>query len=222
MVNILLSRYDISKKIFSKEFKKHIHKDANVAVIALSFRDSEIANPEDWDKFYGKKGVLSKAIGKSFKHYGIGLDNIEYIDYFRDDAVSAKKKLEKADIIYFPEGEAQNIMSRVIKLGLYNHIENHKGVVIGFGAGAQIQLAHYHVVDEKRMCYSLGFRFVDGFCIEPNYNNEDLQNYYIKRVASERDLPVYAIGEDGAIIIEDGKIQVLGDVHCFRKHEAAS
>ncbi|MCL2070769.1 MAG: Type 1 glutamine amidotransferase-like domain-containing protein [Oscillospiraceae bacterium] len=221
MTNILLSRYDISKRWCLKELKKYIKKDARVAVVAFSFGD-EISNSGEWDRFYGEKGVLSVAIEKSLKHYGVHRESIEYVDYFRDTPATAKRKLQNADILYFPGGAADKIMARVIELELYHAIENHRGVVIGFGAGAQVQLANYHISsDGKRMCYSLGFRFAEGFDIEPNYSGDESQNYFIGRVVTETGVPVYAIGEEGAIIVDNGAMNVLGDVHCFRKRETA-
>ncbi|MCL2634630.1 MAG: Type 1 glutamine amidotransferase-like domain-containing protein [Oscillospiraceae bacterium] len=222
MVNILLSRYDISKRWCFDELKKYIRKGSRVAVLAFSFRDSEISCKEEWDKFYGLDGVLSSAINKAFKHYSIDEDCIEYINYFTDSPAAAKSKLENADIIFFPGGAAENFMLRVIRFDLYHTIENHRGVIIGFGAGAQVQLANYHInKGEGKMCYSLGFRFADGFNVETNYTGSDRQNYIVKRVVSEKGLPVYAIGEEGCIIVEGDIMRVLGEVHCFQKREAA-
>jgi len=218
MINILLSKYDIGKKWCAEKLKKYIKNDARVAVIAFSFRDEDIKNEQDWDRFYGNGGVLSNAIANSFKHYGIESESIEYIDYFRDSEASAKRKLQAADILYFPGGAADKIMSRVIKFDLYQTIENYKGVIIGFGAGAQIQLAQYHVTSMGgKVCPSLGFRFAEGFDIELNYANDESQNYFIGRVVSETGMPVYAIGDEGALIIDNGAMSAIGDVHCFRK-----
>ena len=223
MTNILLSRYDISKRWCLKELKKYIKKDAKVTVIAFSFGD-EISNADEWEKFYGRKGVLSNALEKSFKHYGIHSENIEYVNCFRDTPETAKQKLRNADILYIPGGAAADkIMTRVIEFELYREIENHCGVVIGFGAGAQVQLANYHISsDTDKMCYSLGFRFAEGFDIEPDYSaGDESQNYFIRRVVTETGVPVYAMGAEGAIIVENGSINVIGDVNCFRKREAS-
>ncbi|MCL1903236.1 MAG: Type 1 glutamine amidotransferase-like domain-containing protein [Oscillospiraceae bacterium] len=221
MTNIMLSRYDIGKKWCLKELKKYIKKGSTVAVVALSF-GNEISSADDWERFYGKKGVLSTALEKAFKHYGIPTDNIEYINAFRDTPETAKKKLQNADILYIPGGAPEKIMERVIELGLYSDIEGHKGAVIGFGAGAQVQLANYHIPSaQNKMCYGLGFRFAEGFDIEPNYTvGDELQNFLIRRVITETGIPVYAIEEDGAVIIENGVMRVIGKVHCFKSANA--
>jgi len=220
----MLSKHDISKRWCVKELKQYIKKGDKVVVVAFSFRDSEIANEREWDRFYGAKGYLSTAIEKSFKSYGIPRENIEYIDYFRDTPASAMRKLQNAEIVYFPggvqsrRGEPDRIMTRAIEFEIFSAIENHRGVVIGFGAGAQVQLANYHILKKgRRMSPSLGFRFADGFDVMPGYTNEDSQNYFIKRVVTETGSPVYAIGDEGALIVNNGTMSVVGDVHCFRK-----
>jgi peptidase E len=224
MINILLSKYNISQKWCIKELQNYIPKGARVAVVAFSFRDEEIADELEWNKYYGAKGFLSNAIEAEFKPYGIGRENIEYINYFRDNAASAKQKLENADIIYFPgglkarKGEPDRIMTRAIEFDLLNTIEAHRGIVIGFGAGAQVQIANYYIAKKgRRMSPGLGFRFVEGFDIVPNYTNEEAQNYFIKRVVTETSIPVYAIGEEGAIVVNNGQMSIIGDVNCFRK-----
>jgi hypothetical protein len=224
MTNILLSKHDISKRWCVKELKQYIQKDSKVVIVAFSFRESEISNEREWDRFYGAKGYLSTAIEKSFKPYGVPRENIEYINYFRDTPATAVRKLQNADIVYFPggmqsrRGEPDGIMQRAIEFEIFNAIESHRGVVIGFGAGAQVQLANYHILKKgKRMSPSLGFRFAEGFDVMPNYTNNEAQNYFIKRVVTETGAPVYAIGEEGAIIVNNGSMSVIGDVHCFRR-----
>jgi len=220
MTNILLSKHDIGKKWCEKDLKRYIRKGGKVAVAALSY-GSEITSSEDWDKFYGVNGIISAEIEKSFKHYGIDRRSIEYVDYFRDTPLSARSKVLNADIICFPGGAADSIMTRVIMLDLYGVIESHRGIVIGFGAGARVQLANYRITAGGRMYYSLGFRFADGFDVEPNYTSDEAQNYYINKAVAERGLPVYAIGEEGAVIVENGIPNAIGDVRCFRKRETA-
>jgi hypothetical protein len=222
----MLSKHDIGQNLYLSELQGYIKPGSRVTVIPLSFRDEEIPNEQEWDRFYGANGFLSKAIEESFNPYGVKSGSIEYIDYFRDNPSSAKQKSANADIICFPggtkarRGEPDKIMERAIELELFNYIENHRGVVIGAGAGAQVQLANYHIIKKgKRMSPTVGFRFASGFDVMPNYTGEESQNYFIKRVVSETGTPVYAIGEKGALIVENGEMRIIGDVQCFRKKE---
>jgi hypothetical protein len=224
MTNILLSKHDIGQKWCLKDLQNYIPKNSRVTVVAFSFRDEEIADEQQWLKYYGDKGFLSNAIEASLKPYGIPRENIEYVNYFRDTPMSAGQKIQNADILYFPgglkarRGEPDRIMTRAIEFDLLSAIESHKGVVIGFGAGAQVQLANYYISKKgRRMSPGLGFRFADGFDIVPNYVNDDTQNYFIKRVVTETSTPVYAIGEEGAIVVHNGQMSIIGEVHCFRK-----
>jgi hypothetical protein len=222
MVNILLSRCNTSW--CADELKPYLNSDARVAVIAFSFRECEITNVHEWEKYYGENGYMSSAIETSLLLCGIKRENIVYIDYFRDTPETAMQKFDGCEVVYFPgglqfrRGEPDKIMTRAIEFKLFNAIEQHRGVTMGFGAGAQVQLANYHISKKgQRMSYSLGFRYVDGFDIEPNYRATESQNFFIRRVVTETGIPVYAVGEEGAIIVDNGDFRAIGAVHCFRK-----
>ena len=108
---------------------------------------------------------------------------------------------------------------RIMSLNILNDIKNHQGVVMGFSAGAMIQLDEYHISPDKDYpcyCYGKGCGLFHGFGIEVHYDKKDeLQNMSIDRFISERQKPVYAISDDGALIVSNGQIQVVGNVHIY-------
>lgn len=58
MVNILLEGYEINSDYLYDDLKKYILTDYSVAVIAFSFRDSEVKNSTEWNLLYSKeKGI---------------------------------------------------------------------------------------------------------------------------------------------------------------------
>lgn len=64
MVNILLEGYEINSDYLYDDLKKYILTDYSVAVIAFSFRDSEVKNSTEWNLLYSKeKGIYYR--GKS-------------------------------------------------------------------------------------------------------------------------------------------------------------
>lgn len=54
MVNILLEGYEINSDYLYDDLKKYILTDYSVAVIAFSFRDSEVKNSTEWNLLYSK------------------------------------------------------------------------------------------------------------------------------------------------------------------------
>ena len=219
MVNILLERYMIDAEWLFDDLKEYIKPHYKVAVIAFSFRENRIKSLSDWNGFYGKeKGNLYRGIVDSFESYGIKEENIEFLNYFSDTKKSAEEKIRNADILYFPGGLPDKMYERINEFELLDVISNHNKVAMGYSAGAVIQLEEYHLTpddDYDEFSYNKGIPFLKGFFVEVHYNATRIQKKSIKRVLSEKKKTVYAMHETGAIITDNGKIKLLGDVEKF-------
>ena len=220
MVNILLEGYDIDASWLCDELKNHIRPEHSVAVVAFSFRDSAVQSRKDWDALYSKKfGKYYGGIVNAFASYGITEKKITFLNYFTDTEVSASQKIAEADILYFPGGLPDRMMERIKALGLQKVLLKHNGLVMGYSAGAVIQLEEYHLspVDYyPAFAYYEGLSYLNDFYLEVHYEGTDVQEESIRRVIAERGKPVYAtvLGK-GAILVENGKAKLLGDVRVF-------
>lgn len=222
MINILLEGYDISAPWLYDDLKQYILSDYSVAVIAFSFRDSKVKNSEDWNSLYSKeKGIYYNGIVDGFTAYGIPENNITFLNYFEDTKESAKQKIKKADILYFTGGRPDRMMDRIEEFDLTDVLKEHNGIVMGYSAGAVIQLSEYHLSpdkDYKEFQYYDGLGYLDDFYLEVHYENTKVQNKAIYRVLSERGKTVYATAfMSGALIVDNGDIKLLGDVKTFKK-----
>lgn len=220
MVNILLEGYDISAPYLYDELKKYIDPSCSVAVIALSFHDS-VKSLSDWKALYGKiKGKYYKGIVGGFKSYGVSKKNITFINYFTDTSESAIQKIESADIVYFLGGLPDRMFERIEEMGLYDALMNHKGILMGYSAGAVIQLGEYHLSPDDQypeFKYCEGLPYLNDFYLEVHYVGSDVQNKAINRVLAERGKTVYATAlNSGAIIVDNGNLKLLGDVRVFK------
>ena len=52
MINILLEGYEINAPWLYDDLKKYILPNQSIAVMAFSFRDSEVKNLKDWASLY--------------------------------------------------------------------------------------------------------------------------------------------------------------------------
>ena len=221
MINILLEGYDIGASWLYDELKNYISPHASVAVVAFSFRDNRVKSLLDWNELYSKgSGKYYSGIVGGFTTYGISEDNISFINYFTDTKESAAQKIKVADIIYFPGGLPDRMMDRIKELDLYDVLLKHNGVVMGYSAGAVIQLSEYHLSpddDYAEFSYYEGLPYLKDFYLEVHFENTAIQNASIQRVISEKQKTVYAtsIGK-GAIIVNNGKIKLIGEVKTFR------
>ncbi len=217
MVNILLEGYDIAAPYLKDELSEYIKPEHSVAVVALSFRDNRVKSLEDWNKLYSREsGIYYGGIVGGFTAYGVAEENISFINYFTDTHEAAARKIASADIVYFLGGLPDRMMDRIAEMELYDVLMNHKGIVMGYSAGAVIQLAEYHLSpddDYPEFSYYEGLPYLKDFYIEVHYENADVQNEAIARVLSERRKTVYAAAVNaGAIVVDNGKIKLLGDV----------
>lgn len=222
MINILLEGYEINAPWLYDDLKKYILPNYSVAVVAFSFRDSEVKNSTDWNLLYSKeKGIYYNGIVGGFAAYGISENNITFVNYFKDTNESAKQKVEKADIIYFTGGRPDRMMDRIKEFNLADVLRNFNGIVMGYSAGAVIQLSEYHLSpdkDYKEFQYYDGLGYLNDFYLEVHYENTKVQNEAIQRVLAERGKTVYATAfMSGAVIADNGNLKLLGDVKTFNQ-----
>lgn len=220
MINILLEGYEINAHWLYDDLKKYILPNQSIAVIAFSFRDNEVKNLKDWASLYSKeKGIYYNGIVDGFTAYGISEDNITFVNYFKDTKESAVQKIQKADILYFTGGRPDRMMDRIKEFDLADVLRKHKGIIMGYSAGAVIQLSEYHLSpdkDYKEFQYYDGLGYLDDFYLEVHYEETAVQNEAIQRVIAERGKTVYAtVLQSGAILVDNGNLKLLGDVKVF-------
>ena len=220
MVNILLEGYNISEPWLYDELKNYIKPYMKVAVLALAFRDSKVKSNSDWLGLYGRSaGKYYSGIVGGFTAYGIDEDNITFINYFTDTKDTAAQKIKSADIIYFLGGLPDRMMDRINELNLYDILLNHSGIIMGYSAGALIQLSEYHITpddDYKEFNYYEGIPYISDFFLEVHFENSREQYFSTKRLQKEKDKPIFAtrLGR-GAIVVDGDEIKTLGDVKFF-------
>lgn len=220
MVNILLEGFHADAGWLMPELKKYIKPGMKVAIVALSFRDSQACDIDGWNALYSRDGgMYYGGMVNALCAYGIREDDIAFVNYFADSHDTAAAKIAAADILYFPGGLPDRMMERITEMGLYDIIAAHKGVAMGFSAGAVIQMKEYHLSpdsDYPEFAYYRGFPWLEGFYLEVHYEGNDVQKECISRVLREKKCPVYATEfMKGAMIFEDGRLRLVGDVKLF-------
>ena len=218
----MLEGYDIDATWLYDELKKYIKPTHSVAVVAFSFRDNRVKSITDWNSLYSKEsGKFYTGITGGFASYGIPEGNITFVNYFADTKESAAQKIKKSDIVYYLGGLPDRMMDRIKEFDLYNPLMKHNGIVMGYSAGAVIQLSEYHLSpdeDYPEFQYYNGLPYLNDFYIEVHYEGTDIQNDAIRRVLAERRKTVYATAlGSGAILIDNGNIKLIGNVKTYNK-----
>ncbi len=219
-MNILLDGLDFDKAWAYDTLKSIIKKDFKITVIPFSFHEDRIKDAEQWENFYNKKnGEYYSMIVLPFLAYGIREDNIRWVNYFEDDKNSSKDKINTSDIIFFTGGFPDKIMSRLAEFDLTHTIEQHKGIIMGWSAGAMIQCYDYYISPDtdypKFMCEK-GLNCIKDFAVEVHYKNTEAQNESIKKFIDETCKKVYTTEAQSAIIVEGSKVILLGNANMYK------
>ena len=113
------------------------------------------------------------------------------------------------------------MMERIEEFELTEALKAFDGVVVGYSAGAVIQLGEYHLYpdgDYPDYAYYRGLGYVDGLYVEVHYEYKPEQDESVRRVLSERDLPVYVTHtRKGGIVVENGNVKIIGKVNLYQK-----
>ena len=173
MINILLEGYDINADYLYDELKNYIKPEHKVAIVAFSFRDDSVKSLSDWKNLYSKEsGMYYNGIINGFAAYGISENNISFINYFTDTKESAERKIKQSDIVYFLGGSPDRMMDRIKEFDLTDALKKHNGIIMGYSAGAVIQLSEYHLSPDKnypQFNYYEGLSYLNDFYLEVHY-----------------------------------------------------
>lgn len=213
MTHILLSRGIIGKDDMVRQLKDIIKKEHKVCILAFSFFEKHIHSKEAYDAYYKKGGEYYQKMIDSFAPYDIKENHITWIYYFDDTKESAKQKISDADIIYFPGGSPDQMMTRIIEFELKEHLESQDKIFIGSSAGAMIQFDAYHISkDVDYDCFSLqeGLSLIDEFIMEVHYRRRKKQKSALRKMHRLTHKNIYGIPDDGAIIYDNKNIKLIG------------
>lgn len=214
MTNILMSCMALDKKWGRLEFSKYIKPSDRVVIIPFPFFDCSVDTAAEWDMYFGSHGEFYDYFTEPFEFFGIPAKSIRWINYFTDTPQSAKNKIKSSDIILLSDGIPRQMLQTLNKLELTEVLKNYKKLIIGIGCGAVIQLSDYQVEPCSLwdFQYFKGLRIIDNIGIEISFDEFDFPNISLRKFLEEKKKPIYALHNEGAVIIEGDKINAVGDV----------
>ena len=201
---------------FVNELSPYLKAGSKVTVVPFSFYDDAVYDAESFNRLFGEGGICYWETVRGLAPFGIDKKDIVFINYFTDTKEEAKAKVESADVIYFTGGLPDRMMDRIADLDLQEAIMQHDGIVMGYSAGAVIQLEEYHLYpdgDYADFGYYRGLPMLKDFYLEVHYRGLAIQDESVKKCLRERGKRVYVTHDHGGgILIEKGKIKLIGRV----------
>lgn len=116
-------------------------------------------------------------------------------------------------------GQSDNIYERLKEFDLIQTLIEFDGIVMGCSVGTVIQFFEYYISSIKeypQFSYYPGLPYLNNFYIEVHYAETKTQKDCIDLERKERNKPIYAMQNTGAIIVDHGSVQLLGHVKVFR------
>ena len=223
MISVLLSKVNGIDKNVCKEIKKIINKDYKVAIFPWSFPVELDADKLENEYFKVGESRYQRYID-FLDNIGINKNNIVICNCYKDSKTTLKRIIKESDILLFPGGNPEMLYSKIVqeKELLYD-IKHFKGIVIGGSAGAVLQFKRYFITAKNNY---YGYEaFYDGFGIlnDPFYidvHTDSSINYLnrLKEISLEKKKDVYAIYDDGCIIVnrKTNEIKTFGHVDMFK------
>lgn len=140
------------------------------------------------------------------------------LDYFEKDTQKALSAIAESDVIYFTGGLPDKMVERIADYGIMEALSAYKGVVMGFSAGAMIQLDAYHITpdeDYPAYCECRGIGYVKQMDVEVHFDGSEAQQRGIDQALRSFGHKVYAIAEDGLVLVQDGNVECIGNVTVY-------
>ena len=212
MVNVLLNYYNFDGEWARPHLQKYVA-GKKVLILPLAYREYQAWDNDSFLAIYGKGGEKYPAIVRPFLEYGIAEEEIDWLNPY--DGKDHVEQIKNAELLFFTGGMPEKAIKRMEDLGIVDAVTNFKGIVMGASAGAMLQLETYHITpDEDYAEYGIwhGLALVKGIDLEVHYLATPIQQQCTERAVKEIGQPVYQMWHEGGLLIEDGKITVMGAV----------
>lgn len=175
-----------------------------------------VSDEVGWNKYFGRGGILRQKITSALQQAGANMELVDFYCYLTGEQVV----LSDYSCLIVPGGDVELGLSRLVASGLDKQLADFQGVVIAYSAGALLLLKRFFL--SPNYYYSsfitqsgLGI-LCDDFALEVHHDGSEKMRQYIRQGAEMLQRPVYAIGNDGAIRVDEkSNVTIVGNVEYF-------
>lgn len=223
MYSLLMSKIEIVFPLIKDRLKEII--DENMKIVVLPWAFPTELDYEKLVNVYFKEGEkkYNKYIN-SLLELGLKKENITILNCYEKDSSNFKNIINKANILVLPGGNPEMFFSKVVhETEILYEIKHFKGIIIGESAGACLQFKRYFIT--ARNNYYKYFAWYDGFGVlnDPFYIdvhtiNNRLYLNSLEKIAKEKKKVLYAIYNDGALIVnrKNNEVELFGKVGVYK------
>lgn len=184
-------------------------------MIAFAFYRDEECNSAEFLAKGGKDGRYTKLLTRQLSALGVCPDQIDVLNFYDDTPQQMKQKLQWANTLIFSGGSCELTYERICALGLLDDIVSFRGVICGASAGAMVQQGRYINFLEGSFVQRKGFGTLPDCGAIIVHNGKCLagENVDYSFLADRFCTDIVMIGDEGAMIVDAGGIELVGDAH---------
>jgi dipeptidase E len=191
------------------KLSKKTFKELNLVFIPTA------ANVED-----GNKDWLVEDLTNCNK---LGFNSVDIVDISAMPQNIWLPRIKKADVLLFGGGNTYYLMSWLKKSGLEKILPKllKTRIYVGISAGSMVATKNLRMSTSQKLYSEKVFPLKDdsglgfvNFHIRPHFNSKFFPNLITKHIqesVKEITEPVYAIDDNTAIMVEDGKVEVVSE-----------
>ena len=224
MTNVLLNIYEFQAPWAKQVLGSILKPEHRVTILSMS-HGNEVPDRAAWEDMYLPGQPVYNVLTAAYDAYGIPAENIQFVSWYHDTPETALMKIGEADVLFLTGGLPDVFYERLEEWGLVELIQQFPGIVMGCSAGAMMQMTEYHITpdeDYDTYGYYPGLALLEGFEPEVHYAASAVQKESIRRYLRERGKPVYAMTNQGGLVVQNGKITPMGEVTLFRNEQEAA
>lgn len=153
----------------------------------------------------------------------LGFAQIDIVDISAIPEDMWRPRLEEADILFFEGGNDYHLLHWLFESGLKKMLPEmlKTKIYVGASAGSMVAAKKVFLTHSQKLYYDDaerrgdddGLGFID-FQIRPHFNSPDFPKAragYLEEMAKEITEPIYALDDDSALKVVDGKIEVVSE-----------
>lgn len=223
MKTLLLSQFNFDEDWIYEGIIEKFTGDERIVICPLTFSPQKIKNDEMWNAVYGKNCPGYEEIIRPLRKFGYieeKEDKIEILNYFKDSKEIFREKIKYSDILILPGGLPDWQMKRMEELEIIEIIRSYEGFLIGKSSGTLTQTEYFYLspdLDYPELEFGKGIGRINinsYFEVHFDKNNKE-QIEALEKAQKEKYSKVIALGDKGAVMIENEQIIKYGDVFVY-------
>ena len=211
-------RFLLSSKLRGELLRQQIHfiSQDSFLVLPECTMPKYVSDESGWEQYFGANGILRRKITTALQQAGAAPTKIDFHRYLSNEKVT----LSDYSCLILPGGDVELGCNRLTAMSLDKQLVDYQGTIIAYSAGALLLLEQFFLSPNY---YYTSFSTRNGlgilhgnFALEVHYDGSEQMNRYIRQGVETLHRSVYAIGNDGAINVNDDySVTVIGNVVRF-------